>query len=162
MAELSGYNREHIAHKAENIYYLALNKDVCQCLICVWMLNVQLLVCHSVPLRWRITIFSLSFWSSSPCFVYLQHHVDPWMFYIGQWCQSLFWGLLCGNCGCWDHAWACFAIFLLGCLFQKISLYFLIIKPVLVIFITGVISQFVANLFILLTCLLLKRSSEFY
>lgn len=45
-----------------------------------------------------------------------------------------------------DHVGACFAIFLLGCLFQNISLYFLIINPLLVICIIDAISQFVTNL----------------
>lgn len=120
--------------------------------VCVLMLGVQLLFSILVSIWWRLTILALSFWPHPPCPVYQQHDMDPWIFDIGQWCQGLLFSvLLCGNYGNtrflqFRPCWGLFCHFsILGCLVQKISLYFLIINPLLYV-LQMPFSIFVVNL----------------
>lgn len=154
---LNSCDREYIAHKIENIYFLALYQRYLPVPdLCVWMLDIKLLIYHPVLMWWRITILAPSFWPDSPCSVYLQHDIDPWIFYIGQWCHGLlFWGPLCDNrflpgfYSFTDLPGACFVIFFYWVVFfKRFPHIFWLLILLLIICIADIISWFVANVFI--------------
>lgn len=147
--------------------------------VCVLMLGVQLLFSILVSIWWRITILALSSVllarSHMLCVPAAWHR--PRIFYISQRRQGLLFSvLLCGNYGNTRFlqlrpCWGLFCHFsILGCVFQKISLYFLIINPLLVICITDTIFHFVVNLLNLFKLsfvkkkfwILIKSSSSVY